>query len=220
MKIKITFIFFLSLAIVSGCSFHSQTEEQDFSKRDSTNQSKVYQMNQSIDYPSKKLSNQDIARRLVHLAEQTPDVKGATAVIVGKYAVVGLTLDKHLDRTRVGTVKYTVSQAIKNDPYGANAVITSNPDVIERLNEIGQAFKKGRPISGIANELADVVERVIPEFTKNVKDHQNQNKPSKLNQKQNNHQVPAQKEKQHQQPENHDQKEKIKEQQKKEIHQS
>ncbi|MFD2616997.1 YhcN/YlaJ family sporulation lipoprotein [Terrilactibacillus laevilacticus] len=220
MKIKIIFIFFLSLAIVSGCSFHSQTEEQDFLKRDSTNQPKVHQMNQSIDYPSKTMSNQDIARRLVHLAEQTPEVKSATALIVGKYAVVGLTLDKHLDRTRVGTVKYTVSQAIKNDPYGANAVITSNPDVIERLREIGQAFKHGRPISGIANELADVVERVIPEFTKNVKDNQNENKPSKLNQKTNKHQVPAQRQKDEQRPRNHHQKEKIENQQKEEIHQS
>lgn len=123
----------------------------------------VREVKQSVDRPDRNPSNREIAKRLVTLANDVPGVRGATAIVAGDYAVVGIDVDKDLDRSRVGTIKYSVAQALKNDPYGANAAVTSDPDIVQRLKNMGNKIRRGQPLSGVANELAAIVERIVPE---------------------------------------------------------
>src|SRR5699024_11699221 len=58
------------------------------------------------------------ADHLANVAGDVPNVKDATAVVAGPYAVVGIDVDKDLDRSRVGTIKYSVTEALQHDPYG------------------------------------------------------------------------------------------------------
>jgi len=100
----------------------------------------------------------------VSLASSIPDVKDATAVVAGNYAVVGIDVDKDLDRSRVGTIKYSVAEALKDDPLGANAVVVADPDIVERLRVMRQDIQKGKPIKGVMNELAGIVGRLMPQI--------------------------------------------------------
>ncbi|MFJ5963539.1 MULTISPECIES: YhcN/YlaJ family sporulation lipoprotein [unclassified Bacillus (in: firmicutes)] len=112
-------------------------------------------------------SSTDVAQHLVNVTEHVADVKDATAVVIGRYAVVGIDVKDDLDRSKVETIKYSVAKALKNDPEGANAVVVADPDTVSRLKQMGKEIQKGRPVSGIMDELAAIVGRVMPEMPHN-----------------------------------------------------
>lgn len=117
-------------------------------------------------HPTKKnhLNNEQIAVHLSNLAGSVPGVNNASAIIAGPYAVVGIDVDKDLDRTRVGTIKYTVSEALRHDPYGKTAVVIADGDILERLRSMKESMQAGYPISGIIEELSAIVGRYMPDF--------------------------------------------------------
>lgn len=111
---------------------------------------------------------QAVAAHLEQLAKGVKGVRGATCVVFGKYAIVGIDVEKTLPRSRVGTIKYAVAEAFRKDPYGIDAVVTADMDLDERLREIRQDVANGRPIAGFAEELADIVGRLVPQMPRSV----------------------------------------------------
>ncbi len=55
----------------------------------------------------------DIAKHLVEVTEKIPGISDATAVVLGRYSVVGIDVDDNLERSKVESIKYTVAQALK-----------------------------------------------------------------------------------------------------------
>ncbi|WP_261133848.1 YhcN/YlaJ family sporulation lipoprotein [Bacillus sp. Marseille-Q3570] len=129
------------------------------------NDEKRVQVKQSVEYnKDERKSSRQISKRLVDIATREPDVKDATAVVLGKYAVVGIDVADHIDRSRVGSIKYSVAEALQHDPYGANAVITADPDIYARLQEMGKQISAGQPVGGLLEELAAITGRLMPEI--------------------------------------------------------
>ena len=110
----------------------------------------------------------DVAAHLEALARSVHGVKGANCVVFGKYAIVGIDVDAKMERSRVGTVKYAVAEAFRKDPYGIDALVTADIDMAQRLREIRSDAANGRPIAGFAEELADIVGRLIPQVPRDV----------------------------------------------------
>lgn len=131
-----------------------------------------------------EMSSDDIAKHLVDLATSIPDVEDATAIVAGDYAVVGIDVNKNIDRSRVGTIKYTVGEALKDDPYGANALITADTDITERLRKMRESMDEGRPVAGIMEELAEIVNRIMPETPGVLFENDNENAPTRNNDQQ------------------------------------
>ena len=104
-----------------------------------------------------------VAKHLSTLASRVPKVNGATAIVFGNVAIVGIDVDAKLDRTRVGTIKYSVAEALQKDPQGARALVTADADIVQRLREMNEDIMRGRPIAGFAEELADIAGRIIPQ---------------------------------------------------------
>lgn len=123
--------------------------------------------NSTIDDVNRK-SGQEISERLVNLATSIPNVNDATAVVIGRYAIVGIDINSNLDRSEVGSIKYAVAESLKNDPNGANAMIVADPDINARLAEIAEDIQDGEPVQGIFNELADITGRIIPELPADI----------------------------------------------------
>lgn len=111
---------------------------------------------------------QATAERLARLATQVPQVREATAIVFGKTAIVGIDLDDGLDRSRVGTIKYTVAEALKEDPQGANAIVTAEPDIVRRIREINRQIQQGKPLEGFADELSNIIARLMPQFPRDI----------------------------------------------------
>ena len=100
-----------------------------------------------------KQTGQEISKHLVDLATSIPNVHDATAVVLGTYAIVGIDVNKELDRSEVGSIKYSVAESLKNDPHGARAMVMADPDMNARIKEIREDIYNGKPIQGILNEL-------------------------------------------------------------------
>lgn len=187
---KKIFLTSIILFILSGCNNHSFQEN--------SNQQLVRVKNSSIQEPSKK-TGQEISKHLVNLATRIPNVNGATAVVLGKYAFVGIDVNSKINRTEVGSIKYSVAEALKKDPNGAHAIVVADPDTTQRLKVISGEIKNGRPIQGIMNQLAEITGRLMPEMSGNLEtptpkngiDEQKKKLPlgdkNNLNQKQSEH---------------------------------
>jgi YhcN/YlaJ family sporulation lipoprotein len=107
---------------------------------------------------------EDVSVRLERLAESIEQVNDANVVVVGKTAIVGIDVDGNLDRSRVDVLKFTVAEALKKDPYGANAVVTADLDINARLKEIAADIRNGHPLAGFMNELGDMIGRIMPQL--------------------------------------------------------
>jgi YhcN/YlaJ family sporulation lipoprotein len=152
---------------LTGCK---QNEEALDNDQDQTNL--IHVKNTTLE-PVDRKSGQQIAAHLVELATSIPNVKDATAVVLGKYAVVGIDVNSNLDRSRVESIKYSVAESLKHDPYGANAVVIADADTNVRLRKMAREIQEGRPVAGILDELAAIVGRVMPEVPSDIIDNQN-----------------------------------------------
>jgi len=151
----------LSLAAVllmTGCSMDNKNEVSENNAKNN-----LTKVNNSTIKEADRHTGQQTAERLTGLAKSIPEVNDATAVVLGKYAIVGIDIDQDIERSQVGTIKYSVGEALKHDPDGANAIIVADPDLNERIREVAKDIKDGKPVTGILNELADITSRVIPE---------------------------------------------------------
>ncbi|OOE12071.1 YhcN/YlaJ family sporulation lipoprotein [Fictibacillus arsenicus] len=151
-----------AIFVLFGCMNENNNDNAQQADKNTPRLTKVNQTAESKK-PDQPKGSQEISRHLVGLATGIPGVEDATAVVLGPYAVVGIDVDRKLDNSRVGSIKYSVAEALKNDPNGKNAVVTADPDVVERLRQMGRQIRQGHPIGGIAKELAGIVGRLMPQ---------------------------------------------------------
>ncbi|RHW36547.1 YhcN/YlaJ family sporulation lipoprotein [Neobacillus notoginsengisoli] len=149
-------VFFLSLIIfLSACGV------KDGGKPES-NQNRMKVRNTEVRDVDRK-TGESAARHLEQIASSVPNVNSANAIVLGRYAIVGINIDAATERSEAGVIKYSVAEALKNDPTGAKALVVADPDMNARLRELSADIRNGKPLQGILYELADIAGRIIPE---------------------------------------------------------
>ncbi|MEI4620225.1 YhcN/YlaJ family sporulation lipoprotein [Bacillus pfraonensis] len=162
---------------ITGCSIGTQDNAQEKPEQRNISMRNVnYRADQNR-------PNEKVADHLASLAASIPGVRDATAVVVGKYAVVGIDVKAKLDRSRVESIKYAVAESLKHDPNGANAVVVADVDTYERLKQMGNQIRHGKAGEGILDELAAIVGRVMPQVPNDMIENKETN-PIKENDKQ------------------------------------
>lgn len=153
----------LLLVSTVGCGQNNNSS----GKAHKSNHSQYMEVKQPLNQPKKgsrrNLTSQDIAKHLVKIAEGVPHVKHATAIVTIGYAVIGINVDKDMSRSKVTSIKKSVAKAVKHNPYGANAVVIADPDAVHRLKGMRKSIKSGRPVSGILEELSQIISNVTPQ---------------------------------------------------------
>ncbi|GAA0338662.1 YhcN/YlaJ family sporulation lipoprotein [Bacillus carboniphilus] len=175
---KLGFLVFCVVFLVS-CNGNQDANNANNQTARNNDESLIRVRNSTFDTVDRK-SGQQISEHLVELTTRVPNVKDATAVVLGNYAIVGIDVDENMERSQVGTVKYSVIEALKQDPYGAEAIVVADPDIMQRLNEIGSDIERGEPVQGIMNELSDIVGRIMPD----IPEHLNETTPKQATEKQ------------------------------------
>ncbi|MDF2714451.1 MAG: sporulation lipoprotein YhcN/YlaJ family [Paenibacillus sp.] len=153
----------LAIAIMGGCTRAPRNEASP--SPDGQNGIKVQQT-----VPEKPAirNRQEVTERLEGLASGIPQVRSARCVVIGNTAIVGINVDPELERSRVDVIKYSVSEALRKDPYGVHAFVTADIDMAGRIAEIREDIRQGRPIAGFAEELADMIGRIVPQVPKDI----------------------------------------------------
>ncbi|MDX5474945.1 MAG: YhcN/YlaJ family sporulation lipoprotein [Bacillaceae bacterium] len=164
MRNQITITLLLIILLLSGC----MNQPNNVARNEEDN--RIIHVKDSSNRQVDQKTGQEVSRHLVEIATRIPNVNDATAVVIGPYAVVGIDVNSELDRSRVSTIKYSVAESLKKDPYGASAVIIADADTYVRLQEMGRDIQRGRPVAGILEELAEIVGRVMPEIPLDLKE--------------------------------------------------
>lgn len=147
------------LVVLVGCSNNGQKNLQ------TDNTQKLSTQDSHIDIHSiQEMTNSEKADHLSTLAASAPQVNGATSLVLGDLSIVAIDVDRSLDESRVGTIKYTVAESLKKDPQGANAFIIADPDLMRRLIDVKNSIENGDPITGVLTELSNIVGRLVPEM--------------------------------------------------------
>ncbi|MDA5108732.1 YhcN/YlaJ family sporulation lipoprotein [Brevibacillus thermoruber] len=170
MTVKRTAICMLSVSLLlSACMSSNKPPANQAAPQPGRTVPETQRVQQTAPSPAYNQSPQATANRLVQLATRVKNVNNATAVVLGKWAVVGIDVNAHLDRPEVGVIKYSVAEALKEDPQGANAIVTADPDIVQRLREMAADIQRGHPVAGFAEELGDIVGRLMPQFPRDVR---------------------------------------------------
>lgn len=149
--------------VATGCSTAARNETSPSPQNNGRMQAQ--NVPRAMDYNN----SEEVAAHLEQLARRIEGVTDAHCVVLGNTAVVGINVDAKMERSRVGTIKYSVAEAFQKDPYGINAVVTADIDLAQRLNEIGDDIRRGRPAAGFAEEMADIMGRIVPQVPRDVK---------------------------------------------------
>jgi len=162
MNIKMFFPILIGVMILTSCNQKQNNTQpnRDLTSIEQTN----YLQNDTI------MNNNDIASHLANVALGVPNVNDAAAIVAGPYAVVGIDINAETERQHVGTIKYSVSEALQHDRYGRTAVVVADADVLQRIRDMRDKTAQGHPIQGTVDELAEIVSRYMPTFP--VNEHQ------------------------------------------------
>ncbi|HHU49511.1 MAG: YhcN/YlaJ family sporulation lipoprotein [Caldicoprobacterales bacterium] len=106
---------------------------------------------------------QDRAQRIADAAARQKEVQSASCVITGNTAMVGLQFNKQYKGKLTNAIKRQVEKRIKDTDDRINrVVVTADPDMVSRIEEIFEEIGNGRPISGFTKELNEMINRINP----------------------------------------------------------
>lgn len=148
-----------AFALMAGCARPPAEQPQN-------EQGEVRQ--QTVPDTRENRSRQDIAAHLEGIVKSIPQVEDARCVVLGNTAIVGINVEPGLDRARVDSIKYSAAEALKKDPYGVNSLVTADLDLNQRINEVREDINQGRPLSGMAEELGDIIGRIMPQIPRHI----------------------------------------------------
>ncbi len=104
-----------------------------------------------------------IASDLSGVAARVPGVNGATVVITGTTAYVGVDQKAGLEKSETDRIKRDVSDEVKKaEPRLTAVFVSSDPDIVTRLRRIADGVAAGQPISSFADELTEIAKRLSP----------------------------------------------------------
>jgi YhcN/YlaJ family sporulation lipoprotein len=163
MTIRIWGFLIFSLFFLSGCQNDTATEAP-LEQEGQNNSNRFIQVENPDSQEDTNLTNTEIANHLAEVASSVPEVNEASALVAGPYTVVAIDVHEDIDRSEVGTIKYTVSEALYHDRWGKTAVVVADPDLMARFRTMGTRIQEGYPVQGVIDELAAIVGRTMPEF--------------------------------------------------------
>ncbi|KIL41728.1 sporulation protein [Gordoniibacillus kamchatkensis] len=155
----------MMLSVFVGCS---NQQGNGASPSQASNQNNV-RVQQSAPAKREIANPAEVQNRMEQLALSVPGVHAANCVVFGNTAVIGIDVGPNMDRSKIGTIKYSVAEALRKDPYGANAIVTADMDLGQRLRNIRDKARQGRTVTGFAEEMADIIGRIIPQMPEDLR---------------------------------------------------
>lgn len=159
----------LLLSVLSGCTRgNTQSAPSEDWANNGPDNGRNVKVQQTVPDKPEITNRQQVRDRLEALAASIPQVNSANCVVLGNTAIVGIDVDPTLDRSRVDVIKYSVAEAFRKDPYGVHAFVTADMGLNGRIQEMRDDMNRGRPIAGFAEEVADIIGRIVPQIPKTI----------------------------------------------------
>lgn len=110
--------------------------------------------------------NESMTKRSKSISEKLSKLDGINnpnVVITGKTALVGVDLATNTEDSKTTELKNMVQSKVKEiDSDIDNVVVTSDMDLTKRIKNVGKDIEDGKPISGLLEEIEEVMRRITP----------------------------------------------------------
>ncbi|OGO77621.1 MAG: hypothetical protein A2Y23_11735 [Clostridiales bacterium GWB2_37_7] len=103
------------------------------------------------------------ADNIARAIEQLQGVENATVVVTGNTAYVGIDMDENTNIANARDIKREVSQKVRANATDINTVyVSAEADFMDRLRNVGNGLRNGRPVDAFTTELNEMVQRLAP----------------------------------------------------------
>lgn len=110
--------------------------------------------------PTNPTESSRLAQSLVAEAVKVQGVDTAAVVLTGSTALVGVNLEPGTDPA---AAKGQVADVIKRaDNRVKNVLVSTDPELNQRIESISRGLAQGRPISAFTNEIRELLKRLSP----------------------------------------------------------
>ncbi|KEO84374.1 YhcN/YlaJ family sporulation lipoprotein [Tumebacillus flagellatus] len=133
----------------------AETRKPDYSLRGPKIANYNTMQNQTLTQQANEISN---------VVTRIPGVERAAVLLTGKTALVGIDLADNITGSKIDTIKYSVKEAAERTGPGYRAIVSSDIDTITRTRQLINSARAGKPITGVTDEIADIVSRLLPEM--------------------------------------------------------
>lgn len=103
------------------------------------------------------------AKAIANDIAKEKDIKGASCVVSGDTALVGLEFEKQYKGKVTDSIKKSVEKRVKkHEPSIKKVVVTADPDLLSRIKTMASDIEKGKPLSGFTTEIEEIIRRINP----------------------------------------------------------
>lgn len=157
-------------SIVNGDSNtdNTDTSNMQLTKNSQNQVTNIKNTNNSTNNSNAQTSNvsSNLSQRATQIAKDINSIDGvekATVIITGETALIGLNLTNNLNDEQISNIKKSAENKAKTSNNGIkNAAVTASPEIVQRITNLANDIKEGKPISGLADELGNLIKRVTP----------------------------------------------------------
>jgi YhcN/YlaJ family sporulation lipoprotein len=104
------------------------------------------------------------AERIADAAAEQKEIESAACVITGNTAMVGVQFNEQYKGKLTDAIKSQVENKVKDaDNRITRVVVTADPDLVSRIEDIFKDIGNGKPISGFTKELNEMINRINPQ---------------------------------------------------------
>lgn len=118
-------------------------------------------MDRNINYTEQAVG--DNTTKIADKVEDLKEVNRATVVISGNTCLVGVDINDNIEGNMTTSLKNKIDKIVKDtDRNITNVSVTANADLYKRIENMGRDIRAGRPLSGFANEIEEIIRRITP----------------------------------------------------------
>lgn len=161
--IVVVLLIFVTILSLSACNVQRRPGDIQQTPNRTTNRTPS---DQQLPTPGvNDASEQDAltARNLADRISTMNEVSSATVVISGNRAWVGVDLTANAGNALTTEVKDNITKTVKTKvPRITTVYVTADADTVTRLRNVARDVLAGKPISGFADELSNITNRIMP----------------------------------------------------------
>jgi YhcN/YlaJ family sporulation lipoprotein len=164
---KLSVVFMCLLLTLGACSGKSGSGDETLDTKQVKYDTSERKPNSQIDSPRVVEHSEEVhqSKDLVQLAEKVSGVEKAYVIVSGTYTLVGIVSS---EPTAPGEenedLRKEVYSVLKGNAHGRNAAITTDPEKVKKIKELGNKanLSKKESQSGVYNEIGILIGKIKP----------------------------------------------------------
>ena len=107
--------------------------------------------------------SQQRAEEIANKVSDLREIESATCLITGNTAMVGVQFNQQYKGDLTDQIKKKVDRTVKDqDDRISRVIVTADPDIVARIEDIFKQIGEGRPLSGFTKEINELINRIQP----------------------------------------------------------